>query len=654
MNWLSKIKPWQFFLAAVLLAEAAVCLMSLLLKGEIAPDYLMTGLVVSSLVAPVMIFLVNLSNRLRLEKEALEVGIAERLKAQLDLDRIYELSDDLICTSTMTHFLRVNPAAERILGYSQEELLDIPFLDLIHPDDVEPTARAIEEKLKRGEPAIGFMNRYRNRDGTYRWLEWMTHPVTEEGLLYAVARDITDRKRLEDELMLLKKSVEMISTGITISDLEGRITYINPAGAGMHGYTVDELIGMEVNVFMPDGKKDSSRCRKTMADVKGWKEWSRVIDEVRKDGTVFPVQLKTIPVEDLDKRSLHIITTSEDISERRKVEKRLQLQAHMIDLLKDSLISTDMDGFVKTWNKGAERLFGYTAFEAIGRHILFVYPPEEHGNLQETIRRLKEEGQYETEVKMQRRNGEPIYAILSLSMIYNDAGSATGMLGYSIDVTQRKAMEENLRRALEDKDVLMKEIYHRTKNNMAVIQSLLNLQSGQIKDRDALNSFSESAHRIRTMSMIHERLYSTGNLSSINIREYLQSLSTGLFHSYGAEPSRIKLNMDVLDVKMDVDQVIPVGLIVNELLTNVFKYAFPDDRSGEVLVELKDNDEDTFMLTVSDSGVGLPVDFDIISARTLGLQLVSSLSAQLRGRLHFSADNGSAFSIIFKKDTGSF
>lgn len=647
MNWLYKIRPWQFLLASVLLTELLVGMMSLLLRGTVEPDFMITGLVASSVVAVVMIYLVSHSSRLRFEKETLQGRVQ-------DMERLFEISDDLICTASMTHFLKINPAGERILGYKEEELKQIPFIDIIHPDDVEPTSQTIEEKLKKGESAICFVNRYRHSNGGYRWLEWMTHPVLEDGVLYAIARDITDRKRMEDELLLLKKSVEMLSTGITISELDGHISYLSPSAAEMHGYTVEELLGRNVGVFMPGGEGGSERVVKTPDEVASWKEWSREIEEVRRDGSVFPVLLKSLPVEDPDGKSFHMITTSEDITQRKRAEKRILLQAQMIELLKDSLVSTDLEGFVKTWNRGAENLFGYTAFEAIGKHISFVYPPEEHGALESLIAELKEKGVHETEARMKRKSGEKFYAILSLSMISDEQGEATGMLGYSIDVTARKQMEEDLRQAVEDKDVLMKEIHHRTKNNMAVIQSLLNLQSGRMKDKAAMSSLNESAHRVKTLSTIHESLYSTGDLTSINIRSYLQSLATDLFNAFGADPSRVTLKINLPDIKMDVDQVIPIGLIVNELLTNVFKYAFPDGKEGEVLLELSDSDEETFELQVADTGIGLPGDLDISNPKSLGLQLVSSLSAQIRGRLSVSSENGTAFRIIFKKNSDRF
>jgi PAS domain S-box-containing protein len=653
MSWISKVRPWQLLVLAVLLSEALTTLLSLVFRGELAHDYLITGLAVSSLAASLTIYFMLLLNRFRFGEGPLKGEVIERQRAQQDLDRIFKLSGDLICTASMTHFLSVNPAGERMLGYSQEELRDIPFMDLIHPEDIGSTGKVLVEELKKGKSVIGFVNRYRGRDGAYRWLEWVTHPVPEEDRLYAVARDITGRKEREDQLLLLKKTVEMISTGITIAGLDGRIVYTNPSEARMHGYNADELVGENVSIFMPDGKEDAFQRERTVDEVRGWKEWAREIEEVRRDGSVFPVMLKSLPVELSDKRGAYIITTSEDITERKKDEEKLMLQAQMIDLLKDSLVTTGMDGVVTSWNRGAERLFGYTSFEATGRHISFVYPPEEHDNLQETINLLKEKGRHEAEVRMRRKSGEPFYAILSLSMIYDEKGDAAGMLGYSIDVTQRKRMEEELRNALEQKDLLMREVYHRTKNNMNIIQSLLRLQSGHVKDREVLNSLSETAYRVRAMSMIHERLYRAGDLSRINIREYLQSLATELFNGVGSEADRIALRIDVPEIMMDVDQVIPAGLIVNELLTNSLKYAFPDGRSGEVLVELKDRDRETFELAVSDNGIGLPGGLDIPSLRTFGLQLVSSLSAQIDGRLDVSGGNGATFRITFGKNPES-
>ncbi|KKK53681.1 hypothetical protein LCGC14_3092350, partial [marine sediment metagenome] len=136
-----------------------------------------------------------------------QIDITERKRVEEELESIFNLSVDMICIASMTHFIKVSPSFEKVLGYTEDELLRIPYIELIHPDDIQPTKDTLEEKLKKGEPAIGFHNRYRHKDGSYRWFEWMTKPILERGLLYAIARDITERKRAEEAL---KKKAQQI------------------------------------------------------------------------------------------------------------------------------------------------------------------------------------------------------------------------------------------------------------------------------------------------------------------------------------------------------------------------------------------------------------------------------------------------------------
>jgi PAS domain S-box-containing protein len=569
--------------------------------------------------------------------------IAEREKTEQEFNRIFDLSNDLICTATMTHFIRINPAGEKILGYTQDELRQIPFIELIHPDDVEPTRITIENELKKGKSAINFANRYRHKDGHYRWLEWVTYPDIEKGMLYAIARDITERK---------------------------------------------------------------------------------------------------------------------------KNERKLLVQAQMIDILKDSLVSTDLDGFVTTWNKGAEKIFKYTSSEAVGQHISFVYPLEEHDNLQKIIAQLKKMGQHETEVRMHKKSGEIFHAILSCSMIYDENGTATGMLGYSIDITERKQTEKalaesheqflkvlngldaivyvadmetyeilfanryvtdifgdirgstcwknlqsgqegpcefctnrhlidadgnpmgvykwefqntvngcwydirdraihwpdgrivrmeianditSLKQALSDKEMLIREVYHRTKNNLGVVQSLLSLQSRHISDEASRAYFVESQNRVRSMSLIHESLYRADDLKSINFSEYVEKLSRQLFNSYSVSASRVALNINVPEILLDVDTMIPCGLIINELVSNVFKHAFPDEMKGELCIELSEGADKQYMLVIRDNGVGIPTGLDINKTESLGMQSLNALTRQINGKLDLSTENGTEIRITFRE-----
>jgi len=220
------------------------------------------------------------------------------------------------------------------------------------------------------------------------------------------------------------------------------------------------------------------------------------------------------------------------------------------------------------------------------------------------------------------------------------------------DISQRKKLEAELKNSLKEKDLMMKEIHHRVKNNLMVIQSLLNLQSRYIKDTDARDIFKDSQNRAKSMAMIHESLYQSSDLKKIEFSEYITTLAKNLFYSYAADPKRVKMNVNVDEVMLDINTAIPLGLILTELISNCLKYAFPDGESGEIKVDFhSDTDDGThkFRLTVSDNGVGLPPDFDPKKSDSLGIMLIYSLSEQISAELKLDTTGGTKFEITFEE-----
>lgn len=217
-----------------------------------------------------------------------------------------------------------------------------------------------------------------------------------------------------------------------------------------------------------------------------------------------------------------------------------------------------------------------------------------------------------------------------------------------IDITDRKIAENELKKSLEEKEMLLKEIHHRAKNNLIVISSLLNLQSGYIKDEGALDIFKESQNRAKSMALIHERLYQSTDSKRIDFGDYIHSLAVDMFHSYAMDTTRIKLNIDVEDIMLDVNTAVPLGLILNELLSNAMKYAFPDEMGGDIKVDFH-RDGDEFILAVSDNGVGLPEDLDFKNTESLGFQLVNNLTSQIGGQIELDRTSGVKFIIRFEE-----
>ena len=223
--------------------------------------------------------------------------------------------------------------------------------------------------------------------------------------------------------------------------------------------------------------------------------------------------------------------------------------------------------------------------------------------------------------------------------------------GVTEDITERKKVDLQIQAALREKEALLRELFHRVKNNLQVVSSLLNLQSESLTDEQAIQMFRESRHRIHSMALIHERLYKAKDLARINIEQYVHDLASELFFAYGVSAERIRLEVDINTdgAIIDIEKAVPVGLIINELLTNALKYAFPDERAGKLTVQIEPAPGDMLKLTVADDGVGLPPGVDINEPATLGLQLVSTLAEQLRGSLEARARPGAAFTVTFPK-----
>lgn len=212
----------------------------------------------------------------------------------------------------------------------------------------------------------------------------------------------------------------------------------------------------------------------------------------------------------------------------------------------------------------------------------------------------------------------------------------------------RLQTEDKIKKSLKEKEVLLKEIHHRVKNNMQIISSLLNLQSGYLKDKVATEALKECQGRIMSMAMIHDNLYQSDALSGIKFSDYIKRQVNNLFHTHGISQERVKVNIDADDVILDIDTAIPCGLIINELITNSLKHAFPDEKEGEISIQMSQNSEG-YLLMVKDNGVGLPEDLSAKNADTLGLLLVNNLVGQLDGKLEINQDHGTTFKIAFKK-----
>jgi PAS domain S-box-containing protein len=253
---------------------------------------------------------------------------------------------------------------------------------------------------------------------------------------------------------------------------------------------------------------------------------------------------------------------------------------------------------------------------------------------------------YEIEHRMLDKNGNYVWFLARGTIIRDELGKPCFIAGSNTNIAVRKHTENRLKASLKEKDLLLKEIHHRVKNNLQVISSLLRLQSGYIKDRQALEIFRDSQNRVRAMAMIHENLYQSNDLGRINFSDYIRNLINNLIRCYGLDQDKnIKLNVD--KVSLRIDTAIPCGLIINELVSNAIKHAFVETATGDIYIDFIDLGQGKYSLSVSDNGIGVPDDIEIKRSQSLGLQLVWNLVEQLEGTIAFNTKLGTLFTITF-------
>jgi PAS domain S-box-containing protein len=325
--------------------------------------------------------------------------------------------------------------------------------------------------------------------------------------------------------------------------------------------------------------------------------------------------------------------------------------AKILDLAEDAIISIDENQRIILFNHGAERMFRYSAEEVKGQSMDILLPArlaEGHRGQVQTFakspvaaRRMGERSR----IVGRRKDGTEFPAEASISKVgVNGSVTFTAILR---DVSERVAAEEKIMNSLREKEVLLKEIHHRVKNNLQVVASLLGLQSRGAADEQMRRMLLESQNRVHTMALLHECLYQSQNLSRIDFPDYIRQLVSHLCHSYEIQTGNVRLETKLDQLYLDLDAAVACGLIINELVSNSLKYGFPDGREGVVRIELTADANRMARLIVADNGVGHPGDPDLANAKTLGLRLVRTLAEQLGGTIELRSSDGTEARLTF-------
>jgi len=321
----------------------------------------------------------------------------------------------------------------------------------------------------------------------------------------------------------------------------------------------------------------------------------------------------------------------------------------IVELADDAIIVTGQDQRIVLFNQGAERVFGYASREVLGQPLDILLPARSALAHRRHMRDFAESGVHgrgmgeREQIRGIRKSGEEFPAEASISKV----GSGESILFTVIlrDVSQRVAAEETIRASLREKEALLREIHHRVKNNLQIVGSLLALEARGASDEQTRKMFEESQNRIHSMSLLHETLYRSSDLSQISFPEYIRELTAHLFRAYGVLHDRIRLRLDLDDLHLNIDLAVPCGLIVNELASNALKHAFPDGREGELRIGLHRREGGMVELVVADDGIGMTA--DVARAKTLGLRLVRTLAEQLSAAVQVISPPGTTIRLTF-------
>ncbi|MBI3356799.1 MAG: PAS domain S-box protein [Nitrospirae bacterium] len=457
------------------------------------------------------------------------------------------------------------------------------------------------------------------------------------------------RAEAVSQLAALVKSSDDAIIGMSLT---GAVQSWNAGAVRVYGYLPAEIIGRSISVLCPPDRLDEVP---TMLDRIARGGHVRNVETIqrRKKGKLIDVSLTVSPVKDSEGLVIAASAIARDITQRKRIEAALRESEARFRMMADTApVMVWMAGpdtnctFV---NKRWLEFTGRSLEEEIGEAWITGVHPNDLARCHETYQSsFRTEQPFTMEYRLRRRDGEYRWLLDTGVPLFEPTGRFGGYIGTCIDLTERKEMEDQLRKTLKEKESLLREVHHRVKNNLQVISSLLNLQMVSIKDPQITQLFRECQVRITSIALLHETLHRSSDLSRISMGEYMRTLTGHLFRSYGVDNSKIRLVLNIDEVDLDVDTGLTCGLIIDELVSNCLKHAFLNGRQGQITIDLYVHDDETYTLRVGDDGIGIPKDGRLNNPDSLGLELVSLMAEKLDGTIDLQSGDGTEWQIRFR------
>jgi PAS domain S-box-containing protein len=559
-----------------------------------------------------------------------------------------------------------NGGAERINGYSQQQILGQPYQILFTTEDRERNVPSAELEQARQHGVADNTRWLVRQNGERYWAEGTLTAIHDDaGVLTGFAKiacDSSERKHMQDELRDREERLRIALRAARMGTWHWNIR----TNSDSLDDNLRTLFGLR-----PEQAPDKIEDFYALLHPEDRPRVEAAFEKTRQEGVHLDTEFRVVRP---DGRERWFIDQGEvirdeagephymsgacvDITERKQAEQALKDSEERFRLFVNNvhdyaLFQMNTEGRITTWNSGAERVLGYTAEEIVGQPSGRIFVPEDiaAGVPEREMHTASTLGKAVDERWHLRKDGTRFWCNGVMTVMRDDAGRIRGFAKVMRDETDRRAANEQLKTSLKEKEALLKEIHHRVKNNLQVITSLLTLQSHAVEDENVREMFDEACNRVRSIADIHELLYRSPDLAHVDFNTYLRQLAQHLLSFYRVDPNRIRVEI-FSNIDLPLSEAIPCGLIVNELLTNSLKHAFPEGKSGTIRVSLT-CEESNCVLEVADDGVGFPQHFTLGQATSLGLQLVSVLARQVRGELQIQTTQGARVTIVLPHAEG--
>ena len=552
--------------------------------------------------------------------------------------------------------------AKEITGYPESLVLGhSPEVFDFYEDDLQVVKRNMDYLISGQGDKTHFEVKMYHRDGHLVDLSVHTSVMrNESGDLISVLtfiEDVTDEKQAE---IRYQRLFENANDGIFIMD-GNEFIECNTQVLNIYGLNSKEQILGKSPIdfspeFQPDGQNSAAKARKKIQ--KALKGTPQVFEWQHRtwDGKTVDVEVSLNRLQLVD--DVYVQAIVRDLTEQKKAQEKLRKSEELFRKLflkaPGAMVMIDTENRVQKVNKSFEELFGYTEEELLDEDIDEIIVGEEDDQI---VPRMPNEGfeedKFYTDIIRYNKQGEKLNLLLGAIPVYLDDDPIAGF-GIYVDITEQKKYQEQLKQSVKEKQVLLEEIHHRVKNNLAIISGMLQLQAFEADNEEIRNALNDGQLRIQSIGIVHELLYQSENFVDISFEEYISKLIETIKNTLPFNHQHIDVKVDTGDVLLDINQAIPTAILINELVTNAYKHAFDDNQPGTIEILLRELDQEISII-VRDDGKGLPDDFLVEDHASIGMNLIETLTNQLEGELFHTSDEGTEFKVVFesKKQSGS-